>query len=172
MSKKTVLNKKKRKKFLIAVALLFAVSIGLVLWYSQYSSAARTVQSVSPPISSPIFASPDGAVKQFYSDIVANDYRSAYALLSTNARQSLDPVGGATYLEQQMQVFVNKYGAVMNYTVENQVKNSSTETVVTLMLHRTKFSAAQTEKDTCTAIFNGQSWVINHWDSDVTNGHS
>jgi hypothetical protein len=174
LKKNTVLSSKKRGKLLIAVAILFSVSIsiGLVVFYLQFSSTGRVMQHVSPPTSSSIFVSPDKVVKQFYGDIVANNYHDAYTLLSTSARQSLDPVGGATYLEQLMRAFMNKYGSVMNYTIESQVKNSSTETIITLMIYRAKFSAAQTEKDTCTAIFNGQSWVIDHWDSDVTNGHS
>jgi hypothetical protein len=49
----------------------------------------------------------------------------------------------------------------------NQEKSSPTEVTVMVTLLRTKFSAAQVEKDTFTAVFKQQSWFIDRWGSDI-----
>lgn len=175
---KIFLRYKKTRKFWLRSFVLLSIGIGLLIFggylflptHPQTSmSTIATVQPVAPSDQVHIFTSPDLAVKQFYGDIIANKYNDAFTLLSTNAQQSLESGGGITDLREQVQLFTNKYGIVTNYTVESQRKISPTKVIVTLNLHRTQFSAAQIETDAFTTIFDGKSWTIDNWTSDIAN---
>ena len=164
-----------------AFLIVFLLGIGLVVFFLYFSpsttshSLASTSVGANQPSSSastPLFTSPESTVKQFYSDIIANRFNDVYAMLSPAAHQSLEPVGGAAYLEQQAQTFAQKYGVMTSYTFVIQMNQSPTEVTITLLVHRTKLSNTQTEKDTLTTIFNGESWMIDHWGSDIATKQS
>lgn len=164
-----LLSGKKAKVCWIGVLLLIVVGAGLLIFYpSLFSSALSQASTGAKPVArSVIFTSPESAAKQFCSDIMTDKYDDAYLLLSLPAHQALEPVGGATYLAQQMQTYAKQYGVMTGYTVVNQVRRSPTETIVTVTVRRMKLTDSQTEKDTLTVMFTGKTWVIDHWGSDI-----
>jgi hypothetical protein len=161
------LSKRKVLMFGVIGAVLFC---SLIVFFVLSPSISRPQTApVSRSQTAQVVTPPDGKIKQFYNDLLANNYSDAYLLFSTNVRQQFGERGGATYLQQLMQSYIQQYGNIITYAIEKQTTEPGTnQIVVTVQIHRSKFQAQQSEKDTLTLISEANVWVIDKWGSNVT----
>ena len=149
----------------VSVVALPVLSGGLVMLVSRSLPSHAVPAQHAPGTSS----TPGAIIQRFYADLMTNNYEDAYTLLSAQNRREFEPLGGAAYLEQLFQPFITRYGAITRYTITNQVQGSeSDQLIITLQIHRGSFQLHQSERDTCTLLFESGVWSIDQWSTDIT----
>lgn len=104
----------------------------------------------------------------FYNDLMANNYNDVYSLFSSGVQQQLEAGGGVVALQQQIQMYAQKYGNIKTYVIETQIAGPGTDQTVTVQVKRTKLQIRQSEKDTLILALEDSVWVIDKWNSLVT----
>ncbi|HYL42116.1 MAG TPA: hypothetical protein VEU97_01915 [Ktedonobacteraceae bacterium] len=153
----------------VGIFLFVGTCIFVLFHFFPLAGTTDTRPSVmSTPTTPAIRSVPAVVINQYYTDLAHNDYKAAYALLSTNVHNHLDALGGIAYMQQELQMLTEKYGAITSYSITKTTKDvSNGQMILTLLVHRLNFHTNQTETDNYTMTLEPGGWSIDKWTTDI-----
>lgn len=159
----------------VGIFLLVGTCIFVLFHFFPLAGTTDTRPSVVSTLTTPttlvtpvIRSVPAVVIKQYYTDLAHSDYKAAYALLSTNVHSHLDALGGIAYMQQELQMLTEKYGAITSYSITKTTKDASNgQIILTLLVHRLYFHTNQTETDNYTMTLEPGGWTIDKWTTDI-----